>query len=439
MLTLGLVGLVAALRSPAVVGGVGSLRFLHIPALVYLAAIFVLVGAGAYTGSHRYLYPALPSLALLAAAALDRQPAVTRLVAVAAGGLLAVAFLPVFTGFAANNAGLIAAGRAAAGSPGLLITDSPVVAFYSGKSPADISGSQVLPNNRDQAVVWIREHGASEIVVEDISYYRATSVFPELASGTATAPFEPLGDKSSYLTPGGKPVYAYRMGAALDQQSIYPGVDAAVRPLPREGKTALLGKGLTLIVDGHGVAGEGMGFGVPIVHYPDGWVYPRTVTTVDLSTGRQASWRRIFQLDEIGGDAMHAYSFVAVKSRGQIEVTYSVDASGLSVVVTAVRLDPGYTQVAVLNEESAAFNDFADVSTTQVGAAFGNWVAVHGDWARLRSSSLGVEWSVPAIAGAQLYAGREFAPPGFDWAGLDYIFSGPFRGAVYRINVQEAR
>ena len=439
LFALGLVGFAAALRSPTVVGGVAALRFLHVPALAYLAAIFVLVGAGTYTGSHRYLYPALPSLALLAAAALDRQPAVTRLVAVAAGGLLALAFLPVFSGFAATNAGLIAAGRAAAGSPGLLITDSPVVAFYSGKAPADITGSRVLPVNRDQAVLWIRDHGATEIVVEAISYYRATSVFPELARGTAAAPFEPLGDQFSYQAPGGKPVYAFRLGAALDQQSIYPGVDAAVLPIPHEGKTALLAKGLTLIVDGQGVAGEGMGLGVPIVHYADGWVYPRTVATVDLSTGRQASWRRIFQLDEMGGDAVHSYSFVPVASRGQVEVTYSVDASGVSVEVTAVRLDPGYTQVAVLNEESAAFNDFADGTTTQVGPAFSNWGAVHGEWARLRSGGLGVEWSVPALAGAQLYAGRELAAPGFDWAGLDYMFSGPFTGAAYRINVQEAR
>ena len=40
---------------------------MYVPALVYLGAVVVLVAAGEYTGSHRYLYPALPSLALLAA------------------------------------------------------------------------------------------------------------------------------------------------------------------------------------------------------------------------------------------------------------------------------------------------------------------------------------------------------------------------------------
>ena len=62
-----------------------------------------------------------------------------------------------------------------------------------------------------------------------------------------------------------------------------------------------------------------------------------------------------------------------------------------------------------------------------------------GRWARLRSGSLGVEWSVPAITGAQLYAGRELAPPDFDWAGLDYMFPSSFDGATYHINIKEAQ
>ena len=210
-------------------------------------------------------------------------------------------------------------------------------------------------------------------------------------------------------------------------------------PIPRQGKTALLAKGLSLVVSGQGVCGEGMGFGVPIVRYADGWVYPRTTTTIDLSTRGQTSWRRIFELDEIGGDSVHDYAFLPIASRGRIEVTYTVDAGGVSIAVRPLQLAAGYTQVAILNEESASFNDFADPSRTLIGPGFGSWVPVQGSWARLRSGSLGIEWSLPAIEGAQLYGGRELNPPGFDWAGLDYVFTGPFAGAVYQINVQEAR
>ena len=417
-----------------------SVRFLHFPALVYLAAVFGLVAIGAYTGSHRYLYPALPSLALLAAAALDRYAPAVRLVAVAATGLIAVAFIPVFASFAADNAGLIAAGRAAAGGSGVLITDSPVVAFYSGRAPSQIEGSQVLPLNRLDAIAWMSSHGVSDVVLEDISYYRATVLFPDLASGHATPPFEPLGEQTQYQVGGGKPVYAYRFGTALMTQSIYPGVDACIEGAPGEGKTAPLAKGVVLEVAGQDVAGEGMGFGVPIVHYPDGWVYSRTATTVDISTATNTVWKRTYQLDEIGGDAAHNYSFVPIQSRGAIEVTYTVDSSGVAVSVRVIGLDPGYTQIGILNEQSASFNDFAaDGSQTLVNAQFGSWEAVSGSWARLQSRSLGVQWSVPSIAGAQLHGGRELNSPQFDWAGLDYLFPSTFAGTSYHINVQEAR
>jgi hypothetical protein len=432
-----------------VVGGVGLglairargplLRLVYAPAAVYLGVVVALVAAGEYTGSHRYLYPALPAFALLAAAALDRQPAVTRLLTAAAAGLLAVAFLPVFAGFGNANAGLVEAGRAASGSPGVLITDSPVVAYYSHKMPSEITGSQALPPDRDAAIAWIRRRGVTEVVVEDISYYRATAVFPDLATGTATPPFEPLGDERLYQAPGGKAVFAYRLGAALNQEVIFPGVSAAITPSPAEGKSAPLAKGVTLVVDGANVAGEGMGFGVPIVHYADGWVYPRTVSVLDMSSGDQAVWKCVFQLDEMGGDAMHDYAFVPVASRGSIEVTYTVDSSGISVVVRPIALAPGYSQVAILNEESAAFDNVADPTATRTGGDFGRWVPMSGDWARLRSAAAGVEWSLPALPDAQLYAGRELSPPGFDWSGLDYVFDGPFTGAAYKIHVQEAR
>jgi hypothetical protein len=416
-----------------------TIRYLHVPMVVFLAAVVGLVAVGAYTGSHRYLYPALPSLALLAAAALDRYAAAVRVAAIASTGMLAVAFLPVFTSFAGDNAGLVAAGRATAGSSGVLLTDSPVVAFYSRKQPAEITGSQQLPPNTSSAIDWMREHGVTAVVVEDISYYRATVLFPELAAGRPSPPFASLGEQSRYQVYGGKHVFAYRFGAALSHQSILPGVDASVEPTRGIGKTAPLAKGLVLRVAGSDATGEGVGFGVPIVRYSDGWVYSRTSTTVDLSTPGAAVWKRTFMLDEIGGDAAHGYAFAPISSRGAVDVTYRVDATGLSIVVRPVWLAPGFTQIGILNEQSAAFNDFADSNHTLIGSRFPSWTPVVGGWGRLRSSSLGVEWSAPAVPGADLYAGRELSGTDFDWAGLDYIFSSSFAGTAYHINVQEAR
>jgi hypothetical protein len=182
-----------------------------------------------------------------------------------------------------------------------------------------------------------------------------------------------------------------------------------------------------------------MGFGVPIVQYNDGWVYSRTSTTLDISTPSSTMWKRTFQLDEIGGDKAHNYSFVPIASRGAVEVTYTLDATGVSIVVRPLWLDAGFGQVGILNEQSAAFDDFADQGHKLIGQQFPIWVSVEGGWARLRSGSLGVEWSAPAIAGAELHAGRELKSPDFDWAGLDYLFPPTFAGTTYRISVQEAR
>src|SRR6202158_473927 len=280
LFVLGVPGLWIVIRHASRRRESATLRFLHFPALVYLGAVIGLVAAGAYTGSHRYLYPVLPSLALLAAGALDRHSGVVRLGSVAACGLLAIAFLPVFAGFASNNRGLIAAGRAASNSPGLLITDSPVVAYYSGKAATRVTGSQQLPLERALAIEWMRDHGATAIVMENITYYRASVVFPDLAMGRASPPFKSLGDQSSYQVPRGKPIYAYHLMAT--SQSIYPGVSAVISPMPAQGKTAVLAKGLTLRASGVDITGEGMGFGLPMVHYTDGWVYSRTSTTIDL-------------------------------------------------------------------------------------------------------------------------------------------------------------
>jgi hypothetical protein len=342
-------------------------------------------------------------------------------------------------GFAIDNAGLVAAGRAASGIPGVLLTDSPVAAFFSGKPPSQLTGSQNLPADPAGAASWMRTHVVTALVLEDIGYYRATTIFPEPAAGTSTATLESLGNQATYQVASGKPVFAYRFGDGLLMQSIYPGVTATISPMPAQGKTAPLAKGLSLRVRADDAAGEGMGFGAPIAHYPDGWVYSRTATTVDLSTPITTVWKRTFTLDEIGGDAAHRYAFVPIASRGSLEVTYTVDATGVAIDVSAVNLAPGYTEVGILNEQSAAFDDFAEPGRTITGPAFGIWTPASGAYARLRSGSLGVEWSVPPVSGAQLEAGRELTRPDFNWAGLDYIFSGPFTGTRYFVTVGVAR
>jgi hypothetical protein len=174
-----------------------------------------------------------------------------------------------------------------------------------------------------------------------------------------------------------------------------------------------------------------------MVHYADGWVYSGSTSTVDISASGTTAWKRTFELDRIGVDATHSYAPIA--SRGRIEVKYALDATGILVELRVLHLAPGYTEMGILNELSASFDNFADRHQTLTGASLGPWVPVDGDWARLRSAALGVEWSVPALDGAQLHGGRERAVPGFDWAGLDYMFGTPPNKVVYHITVKAAR
>jgi hypothetical protein len=443
LLVLAPFGVAAELRA----GGAARLRLLYLPAALYLAAVAALVAAGVYTGSHRYYYPALPALALLAAAALDRVPdhvrgirAATAAIAAGGAGLIAVGFVPVAMSFAAGNSGLAAAGATAGHVPGRLFTDSPVAAYASGKPPSAIVGSRALPQDSAVAVDWLRTQGVTAVVVEDIDYYRAATVFPDLARGRPEPPFSDLGDQQVYQAPGGKTVHAYTLDthhAALGQAV---GASLTTRT-GGPGKTGQLQKGVVLDLRGNALAGEGMGFGVPVVRYQDGWLYSGSAVTGDLSTPGRTVWRKTFELDRMEqyDGTTGKKSYRVVPSRGRVEVKYSIEGDKLRIAARALDLAPGFLQVGVLNEQSAVFDDFADSTRTSIGPRFGSWAPAAGTWARLRSASTGLEWSVPAISGASLYAGREIEPPVLDWAGLDYLFGPDFSQTEYIVTVGKAR
>ena len=190
---------------------------------------------------------------------------------------------------------------------------------------------------------------------------------------------------------------------------------------------------------GTDVAGEGMGLGVPIALYPDGWHYPGTATVTNLSTGRVTIWQKTFDLDEVGGDAAHDYKFQRAPSVGRVQVTYTITAGGAEIAVRSLGLSPGVQQVNILNEESAAFNDYSDSAGTDLGPAFTNWQSVRGSWARLQSGSLGIEWGQETAGNSQFQAGREFNPPGFNWAGMDYLFGPNFTAVDYTVTIRRAR
>jgi cellulose synthase/poly-beta-1,6-N-acetylglucosamine synthase-like glycosyltransferase len=425
-------GLVRALRGRL-------LTMVALPSLLYLALVTALIFAGVYSGSHRYYYPALPGLALAAAAAVDRVRLPVALLPVGAAIAVVAAFVPVLNGLAADSRGLRAAGLNARVLPGALLTDSPAAAYWSHKPPARIYGSRELPAGRDAAVSWMQSRDVGGLVLENIDYYRAHRVLPDLVAGQASPPFLAYGDESAYTVPGGKVVTVYSMGPT--SASLFGDVAVGVESGqgPQNGRTAPLAKGLLVERGGAVVTGEGMGLGVPIARYADGWRYPGSATVADVSTPAGRAWRKTFDLDMVGGDAAHGYRFVPAPSAGRVQVTYRVQPDGkIAIDVRPLGLAPGLLGVTVLNEQSAAFDDYADGQGALIGPAFGRWQPVTGPWARLRSGTLGIEWAQTTAGSSQFQAGRELSPPDFDWSGMDYIFGPRFTGVDYTVSIGRA-
>src|SRR5256885_14489757 len=147
---------------------------------------------------------------------------------------------------------------------------------------------------------------------------------------------------------GGKAVYAYGLDGACLVQQLYPGVDASIWPAPSEGKTAPLAKGVALRVGSILVTGEGMGLGVPIVHYPDGWVYARTFSDVELSTTGATVWKRTFHLDEIGGDGDPCYHFRPKAHLRHIGESFYISGRGVSYFAAPGWIPPRYSRGGLL-------------------------------------------------------------------------------------------
>ncbi len=419
-----------------------SLLALHVPSLAYLLGVTALVALGTYSGSERYYVLALPSLAVLAAAGVDALPPLTAVAATACAGLVAIAYAPVLGAFAAENAGLLASGRATAAVPGRLLTDSPAAAYASGKPPSEIAGSRALPASSDAATTWLEERGFGALVLEDVSYYHATSVFPELVAGRPAPPFIRLGPAEAFDVAGGKHVTGWVLPPAGMHAPVGGFGWLGLVPVTPSGKTAPLERGVTLQVPGNrDAAGEGMGFGVPVVHSAGSWFYPGSASTEILTDERGTTWRKTFELDrtEVDDASGRFVRFEAVPSRGRVTVDYRIAGDRLHVQARASGLT-GFDRLVLLNEESAAFDDYADTAHTLRGAAIGPEQQVTGGWARLRSGSLGVEFMVEQAGGSTMLAGRELDPArGLDWSGVGYQFGAGFESVSYEITFRRAR
>ncbi len=91
----------------------------------------------------------------------------------------------------------------------ILISESPIAAYFSGYPPDRILGSRWLPDNRSQALTFLKTNVAYVIYV-GVPYYRLRSLFPELQNGTSTPDFALLFDAGG-IQAGTHAIFVFRV------------------------------------------------------------------------------------------------------------------------------------------------------------------------------------------------------------------------------------
>jgi hypothetical protein len=253
---------------------------------------------------------------------------------------------------------------------------------------------------------------------------------------------------------------------------------------PQNTKTAKLQKGVTLVYDGEEVAGEGTGFGVPILKYADETYFSGSSTLKVQKQGNLVVIQKEFDMDMVERtefrnlsftngklreliDSISALyqrhrrlarlillaksllfefgvkeSFGKTRTKGKVAVTYTIFPSRLLVrvecrLVNRINLE----RIFVLNEQSALFfRTYSDSDGSRlIDEEIGAWQPVTANSAKIADCHGRVGFSLKTIRGSQLRRGREFLANSLDWVGLDYELSPASDSFEYGIELFEGR
>jgi hypothetical protein len=243
------------------------------------------------------------------------------------------------------------------------------------------------------------------------------------------------------------------------------------------GDSSPLQKGLTMYSGDQSLCGEGVGFGVPAIEYVDQILFSTSakveskdgelVKYFSIDTSQSETWRlgaltrgRAYHL--IAQKLTEKYrrgrgsrtllrtllklkflvgfklSYCRTRSRGIVEVCYSLSGNAVNVRVNLSRLaDERFRRVLVFNEQSAEFSLYRDEFSTSRGEDIGVWEEVDSGRACLTNESAGVTFCVKNIDGAKLLKGRESFEPRLDWSGFCYVIPSPRKQFQYAIEIAE--
>ena len=232
---------------------------------------------------------------------------------------------------------------------------------------------------------------------------------------------------------------------------------------PHIGQIAGLQKGLILVHNGTSLVGEGTGFGVPVARYREKTYFSgssivqvfeknnRTtivkqfvldmVSQKELGKAKIGSsmvrkfWMRLddlymkhkrlrlLQINNLYKSMGYKVNYVKVKSKGKINVTYSIKKPIIHVKADFSALEKKNLQrIFILNEQGARyFRKYSDSNGTVLfDKKIGAWNNVEAEWASITNEKGEFGFRLWKVNDAIMHVGREFLEGTFDWVGLDY-------------------
>ncbi len=245
---------------------------------------------------------------------------------------------------------------------------------------------------------------------------------------------------------------------------------------PHNLEIADLQKGVVLLLDRKELIGEGAGFGAPVVRYSDHayfstsamtYVYGPNVLMKSFlmdSVSRKRfgtqgpyvdqiysilhkifSWlylkfksRPIFKkIIEIRRKIGLRTEFVKVKSKGMINITYSLSSS-IKIKVDLAGLDTrGCKEILILNEQDGDFFrkyfDREEVTGDRIEA----WNQVVSEQAHFSDNNGSITFALKKINGSSLISGREHVKRCLSWSGLNYSLRPGTRDFTYTLEIKD--
>jgi hypothetical protein len=248
--------------------------------------------------------------------------------------------------------------------------------------------------------------------------------------------------------------------------------------------TARLQKGLLLVDQGHNLAEEGVGLGVPVLMRGLQTIFPGDIHLDSSGDGTIQTVRAIYTLnleEKIGKPARRRVesrllytikNYLAALIRrlpflrglltgisnllrrvfgwetlyepsdfsAEIRLTYTIDQQAGIIQVAMDNLDlgvSGISEVVVMNELGArTFDHFTDSAGTSLyGTEIGCWDEVTAQEASFISPSHAVAFTLNQVSGAKLYRGRELIGSRLSWSGFGYSIPARFEQFRYQVKI----